>query len=272
MFSSQYFRFPLSVQFHHCSILIHSPTTHTILYIHPTTSVSPCQYHSTIAPYTFIPLEPTLNYNFLPVFQFRPVSTIPPLLHSHSFTYNPHYIRFSSQYFNFTLSVPFHHFTMPIFTYHTHYTMFSSQYFTFLCLYIPQSLLTHLHLQPTLSNVFLPVLQFSSVSSIPQLLHTHLHLPRTLHNIFLPVLLFPPLSTIPTLLHTHLQLPTTLYNVFLQVFPFPPLRTISPMLHSHSFTYHPHYIIFYPQYFSFPLSVPFLLFSIHIHSTSNQLI
>jgi len=29
------------------------------------------------------------------------------------------------------------------------------------------------------------------------------------------------------------------------------------MLHTHSFTYHPHYIMFFSQYFSFPLSVPF---------------
>ena len=30
MFFSQYFRFPLSVSFHHCSILIHPSTTHAV--------------------------------------------------------------------------------------------------------------------------------------------------------------------------------------------------------------------------------------------------
>src|SRR5215813_3133860 len=74
----------------------------------------PCQYHSTIAPYSFIHLPPTLYNVFLPVLQFplsvsfhhcsifihlstthtvqrfspstsvSPVSIIPPLLHTHS--------------------------------------------------------------------------------------------------------------------------------------------------------------------------------------------
>ena len=30
LFLSQYFSFPLSVSFHHCSILIHSSTTHAV--------------------------------------------------------------------------------------------------------------------------------------------------------------------------------------------------------------------------------------------------
>ena len=47
----------------------------------------PCQYHSTIVPYSFIHLSPTLYNVFLPVLQFSPVSIIPPLLHIHSFTY-----------------------------------------------------------------------------------------------------------------------------------------------------------------------------------------
>jgi len=121
LFSSQYFSFPLSVTFYHCSIHIHSPTTHTILYIHPSTSVSPCKYHSTIAPYTFIHLPPTIYNVSLPVFQFPHVSTIPPLLHTHSFTYHPHYIIISSQYFSFPLSVPFDHCSIHIHstTYHT---------------------------------------------------------------------------------------------------------------------------------------------------------
>ena len=43
----------------------------------------PCQYHSTIAPYPFIHLPPTLHNVFLPALQFSPVTTIPPLLHTH---------------------------------------------------------------------------------------------------------------------------------------------------------------------------------------------
>ena len=69
----------------------------------------PCQYHSTIAPYSSIHLPPTLYNVFLPVLQFSFVSTIPPLLHTHSSIYNPHCIMFFSQHFSFPLSVPFHH-------------------------------------------------------------------------------------------------------------------------------------------------------------------
>ena len=102
-------QFSLSVSFHHCFILIHSSTTHTVLCFSPNSSVFPCQYHSTIAPYSFIHLPPTLYNVFLPVPQFSPVSIIPPLLHTHSFIYHPHSIMFFSQYFSFPLSVSFHH-------------------------------------------------------------------------------------------------------------------------------------------------------------------
>jgi hypothetical protein len=44
---------------------------------------SPCQYHSTNAPYSFIHLPPRLYNIFLPVLQFSPVSMIPPMLHTH---------------------------------------------------------------------------------------------------------------------------------------------------------------------------------------------
>ena len=47
------------------------------------------QYHSTIAPYSFNHLPPTLYNVFLSVFQFSPVSIISPLLHTHSFIYLP---------------------------------------------------------------------------------------------------------------------------------------------------------------------------------------
>ena len=75
----------------------------------PSTSVFPCQYHSTIAPYSSIHLPPTLYNVFLPVLQFSPVSIIPPSLHTHSSIYHPHCIMFFSQYFSFPLSVSFHH-------------------------------------------------------------------------------------------------------------------------------------------------------------------
>ena len=73
------------------------------------TSVFPCQYHSTIAPYSFIHLPPTLYNGFLPALQFSPVSITPPLLHTHSSIYHPRCIIFFSQYFSFPLSVSFHH-------------------------------------------------------------------------------------------------------------------------------------------------------------------
>jgi len=114
MFLSQYFSFPLSVPFHQRSIPIHSPTTHTIYCFSPSTSVFPRQYHSTNAPYPFIHLPPTLYNVPLPVLQFSPVSTIPPTLHTHSFTYHPHIIMFLFQYFSFPLSVSFHQCSMLI--------------------------------------------------------------------------------------------------------------------------------------------------------------
>ena len=77
------------------------------------TSVFPCHYHSTIAPYPFIHLPPTLYNVFPSVLQFSPVSIIPPLLHTHSFIYHPLCIMFFSQYFSFPLSVSFHHCSTP---------------------------------------------------------------------------------------------------------------------------------------------------------------
>ena len=109
MFFSQQFRFPLSVSFHHCSTLIHPSTIHTVSCFSPSTLDFPCQYHSTIAPYSFIHLPPTLYHVFLPVLQVSPVSIIPPLLHTHSSIYHPHCIMFFSQHFSFPLSVSFHH-------------------------------------------------------------------------------------------------------------------------------------------------------------------
>ena len=83
-------------------------------------SVSTCQYHSTIAPYSSIHLPPTLYNVFLPALQFSPVSIIPPLLHTHSFIYHPHCIMFFSHYLCFPLSVSFHHCSIPIHSSTTH--------------------------------------------------------------------------------------------------------------------------------------------------------
>ena len=107
----------------------------------------PCRYHSTIAPYSFINLPPTLYNVFLPVLQYSPVSIIPPFLHTHSFiyhltlynfflpalqfspasiippllhTHSSIYHLFFSQYFSFPLSVAFHHCFMLIHPSTTH--------------------------------------------------------------------------------------------------------------------------------------------------------
>ena len=61
-----------------------------------------------------------LLQGFLPVLQFSPISNIPPILHTHSFTYHPHYIMFLSQYFSFPLSVSFHHCSILIHSSTTH--------------------------------------------------------------------------------------------------------------------------------------------------------
>ena len=62
----------------------------------------------------------TLVQVFLPVLQFSPVSIIPLMLHTHSFTYHPRYITFLSQYFSFPLSVSFHHCSILIHSSTTH--------------------------------------------------------------------------------------------------------------------------------------------------------
>jgi hypothetical protein len=79
----------------------------------------------------FIHLPPTLYNVSLPVLQFSPVSTIPPTLHTHSFTYHPRYIIFLPQYFSFPC-----------------------QYHSTIAPY------PFIHLPPTLYNISPPVLQF----------------------------------------------------------------------------------------------------------------
>jgi len=178
----------------------------------PRTSDFPCQYHLTIAPYTFIHLPPKLYNFFLPVLQFSPVSIIPPLLHTHSFIYHPNCIMFFSQYFNFPLSVSFHHCSILIHPSTTH---------TLKCF--------------SLSTSVFPCQYHSTIAP-----YSFIHLPPTLYNVFLPVLQFSPVSIVP------------------------------PLLHTHSFTYHPRYIMFFSQYFSFPLSVSFNHCSIHIHPSTTH--
>ena len=46
------FRFRLSVSFHRSSTHVHSSINHAVQCSSPSTSVFPCQYHSTIAPYS----------------------------------------------------------------------------------------------------------------------------------------------------------------------------------------------------------------------------
>ena len=143
MFFSQYFSFPC--QYHSTNApysFIHLPPR-CIIFFSQYFSF-PCQYNSPNAPYSFIHLPPT-QYNvflpvlqlplsvsfhqcsilihsstttlyniFLPVPQFPPISIIPPMPHTHSFTYSRHSIMFFSQYHSFHLSVSFHQYPILI--------------------------------------------------------------------------------------------------------------------------------------------------------------
>ena len=57
----------------------------------------------------------------------------------------------------------------------------------------------------------------------------------------------------------------TWVRVFFPVLQFSPLSIIPPLLHTHSSIYHLRCIMFFSQYFSFPLSVSFHYCSILIH-------
>jgi len=118
----------------------------------PSTSVFPCQYHSTIAPYSSICLPPTLYNVFLPSLQFSPVSTIPPLLHTHPSIYHPRCIMFFSHHFSFPLSViipPLLHTHSS--NYHPRCIMFFSQYFSFPLSVSFQHCSTHIRPSTTLT-------------------------------------------------------------------------------------------------------------------------
>ena len=122
--SSQPFTTKAQIQSQAGPFWIYSRESDTMIGFSPSTSVFPCQYHSTIAPYSFIHLPPMLYNVFLPVLQFSPVSIIPLLLHTHSFIYHTHCTMFFSQYFSFTLSVSFQKMMYPNYLfYHQHNTL-----------------------------------------------------------------------------------------------------------------------------------------------------
>ena len=188
----------------------------------PSTSVFPCQYHSTNAPYPFIHLPPTLYNVSLPVLQFSPVSTIPPVLHTHSFTYHPHYTMFLSQHFSF----PCQYHSTHSFTYHPHYT-FLSQHLSFPCQYhSTHSFTYHPHYRMFLSQHFSFPCQYHSTSAP----HPFIHLPPTLYIVSLQALQFP--LSVP--FHPFIHLPPTLYNVSLPALQFP----LSVQFHQRSITLH----------------------------------
>jgi len=173
--------------FHQCSILIHSSTTDAVFL--PVLQFSR-QYHSTNVPYSFIHLPPTLYKVFLPVLPFplsvsfhqcsipihssttdavycsspspsvSPVSTIPPMLNTHSLIYQRRCM-FFSQYFSFpcqyhSTNAPYPFINLPPTLYNVFY-----QYFRFPCQYHSTNApYPFIHLPPTLYSVFLPVLQF----------------------------------------------------------------------------------------------------------------
>ena len=117
------------------------------------------------------------------------------------------------------------------------------------------------------------VLRIFFVSTIPQTLHTH---SLTYHPHYIMFLSqhfsFPCQYHSTNAPYPFIHLPPTLYNVSLPALQFSPVSIIPPTLHTHSFTYHPRYIMFLSQYFSFPLSVPFHQRSIPIHSPTTHAI
>ena len=261
MFFSQYFRFPLSVPFHHCSTLIHPSTTHTVYWFSPSTSGFPYQYHSTIAPYSSIQLPPMLwndllsilqippvsifpptqYYVLLPVLQVSPVSIIPPLLHTHPPIYKPHCKKFFSQHFSIPLSVTFHYCSKLIHPSTTHTVKW-----------------------------FSPSSSVSPVSIIPPLLHTHPSIYQPICKMFSPKTSSFPCQYHSTISpHTSIHLPPILYYVFLPVLQFPlsvPFHHCS--VHIQSSTT-PSYDVF-SQYLRFPLSVSFHHCSITIHPSTTH--
>jgi hypothetical protein len=67
------------------------------------------KFNPTLLYFGFIAERLTQWQVFLPALQFSLVSIIPPLLHSHSFSYHRCSVMFFYQHFSFPLSVSFHH-------------------------------------------------------------------------------------------------------------------------------------------------------------------
>ena len=108
------------------------------------TSLFPCQYHSTIASYSFICHLRCIMF-FSRHFSF-PISIVPPTLHTHSFIYHPRRIMFFSQHFSFPCQ--YHSTNAPYSFVHLPPTLklFFSQNLSFPVSIIPPMLLNHLHL------------------------------------------------------------------------------------------------------------------------------
>ena len=106
MFFSRYVSFPCQ---YHSTIASYSFIYHrrSIMFFSQYFSF-PCQYHFANAPYSFIHLPATMYNVFLPILQFSPVSIIPLMLHTHSFTYHRRCIMFLFPIRQFPLSVSFH--------------------------------------------------------------------------------------------------------------------------------------------------------------------
>ena len=192
------------------------------------------QYHSTNAPYSIIHLPPTIYNVYHPARQFplsvsfhqctsvSPVSITPPMLHTHSFIYHRHSIKFI-----------------------THHIIFPCQYHSTNAPY------PFTHLPQTLYKVFLPVLLFPlSVSFHKCSIHIHPFTTDTImfltQHVSLPVSIIRPMLHIHSFIyhrhsirfitqhviipcqyhstnapHPFIHLPPTLYNVFLPARQFP---------------------------------------------------
>ena len=103
--------------FQFSTVSIIPPLLHTHLSIYhprcimfsPSTSIFPCQYQYTIAPYSFIHPMLTRCNILLPVLQISSATIIPPSLYTHPFKYHPPCNMFFSHYFSFSVSISFHH-------------------------------------------------------------------------------------------------------------------------------------------------------------------
>jgi len=183
------------------------------------------------------------TWGFSPSTSVFPVSIIPQMHHTHSVIYHRCCIMFSSITSISPVSILPPMLNNHSFIYHRRYMMFFSQYFSFHCQYhFTNAPYSFIHLPPTLYDVFLPVLQFPLSVSFHQcsiLIHS-----STTDAIWC----FSPSTSVS------------------------PVSIIPPMLHTHSFIYHRHYMMFFSQYFRFPLSVLFRQCSIPIQSSTTDVV